>query len=109
MPCFIPEPAPFFSRDWHSDPETEMILFCGRDIIVQEENGVCVLPRAADVAGVLPCEALKVGEAGGRRLFAAEPEELPEELPGGLTRIPFRTAAGKLDRNVCPAVFRGRE
>ena len=109
MSLFIPEPAPFFSTEWRSDPETEVILFCGRDILVREENGVCALPCAASVSGIFPREALKVGEADGRRLFAAEPEELPEDLPGGLTRIPLRIAAGKLDRKIRSAVFRGRE
>jgi len=109
MLSFVPEPAPAFSAAWKADPKSLLIFLNGNDIVLQCRDGAASLPEAASVTAFYGRDALKTGRLGDRTVYAAEADPLPDDLPAGLERVPFRIATGRLAPDVLPAVFRGKE
>ena len=104
MADFIPASAPVLTADWQQCPNAHMILFCGKDILLQKGPGDCCSFPAPETA-TLSGEALLIGHRKNTPCFAAETEEIPESLDV----IPLRSAAALLPEEDFFAACRAKE
>jgi len=104
MANFIPASAPVLTADWQQCPDAHMILFCGKHILLRRESDDrCSFPtpKAAPLSG----EALLVGHRENIPCFAAETENIPENVD----LIPLRSAVALLPEEDFFAACRAKE
>ena len=104
MADFIPASAPVLTADWQTHSNAELILFCERDILLKKRNND-TYSFPASASSSVPEKALLIGHRNETPCFAAETEEIPEELEA----IPLRSAAALLPEEDFFAACRAKE
>ena len=49
MAKFIPDPQPDYTEDWKKNPDAEMIVFCGREMLLRTRQDKFFFPRVAEL------------------------------------------------------------
>ena len=106
MPKFIPDPAPAFTQEWKNDPNAELIIFSGRDMLLCPENDQYSFPNTAALQN-LNISALSIGNRDGIPCYAADLDTLPE-TPANVQTVPVRLAVGYLHDSAFAAGCRSK-
>ncbi len=110
MAKFIPNPQPVYTEEWKNNPDAEMIVFCGREMLLHPRQDKFFFPRAAELDSLNLSTALSIGFRDGTPCFAVELPSVPEkELPGGMRKVEVRLAVGHLEPDAFSAGSRARE
>lgn len=107
MPKFIPDPAPAFTPEWKNNPNAELIVFCGRDMLLRPGHEQYSFPRTADLQN-LNISALSIGSRDGTPCYALDLDTLPE-TPANVQTVPVRLAVGYLHNTAFAAGCRAKE
>ena len=107
MPKFIPDPAPAFTPEWKNNPNAELIVFCGRDMLLRPGHEQYSFPRTADLQN-LNISALSIGSRDGTPCYALDLDTLPE-TPANVQTVPVRLAVGYLHDTAFAAGCRAKE
>ena len=78
MSRFIPDPTPVYTPEWKDRPDAELIVFCGRDMLLCPHENRYEFPRSADLRHWNIHAALRIGMCDGKPCYAVELPELPE-------------------------------
>ena len=81
MSTFIPDPSPVYTPEWRKHPDAELIVFCGRDMLLRSDNDQYEFPRTAELEYLNISSALSIGLRNGRPCYAVDLAELPEPPP----------------------------
>lgn len=108
MSKFIPDPSPVYTPEWRKHPDAELIVFCGRDMLLCPQENRYVFPRAAELAELDIPAALSIGRRDGRPCYAVDLAELPEP-PEPVQKIAVRLAVGYLQDTAFSAGCRAKE
>ena len=109
MPRFIPDPSPVYTPEWKNHPEAELIVFCGRDMLLCPREDRYDFPRAEELRDWGIGAALSIGMRDGVPCYAVDLTELPEEPPEPLRKVAVRTAVGCLQDAAFSAGCRAKE
>ncbi len=111
MSTFAPDPAPAYTEQWNSNPDSEIIVFCGKEMLLREGEDVYRFPKAADLESLsirIP-SALSIGERNGVPCYAVELEQMPELSTELVKQVEVRIAVGNLDDSSFTAGCRAKE
>lgn len=109
MSRFIPDPTPVYTPEWKDRPDAELIVFCGRDMLLCPHENRYEFPRSADLRHWNIHAALRIGMCDGKPCYAVELPELPELPPEPVKKIAVRTAVGCLQDSAFSAGCRAKE
>lgn len=109
MSTFIPDPSPVYTPEWRKHPDAELIVFCGRDMLLRSDNDQYEFPRTAELEYLNISSALSIGLRNGRPCYAVDLAELPEPPPEPVQKVAVRHAVGFLRDSAFSAGCRAKE
>lgn len=109
MPKFIPDPIPVYTTEWKKNPDAEMIVFCGREMLLRPQQDQFTFPRVADIKALNLSTALSIGSRDGTPCFAVDLQTVPETEIGDVQKVEVRLAVGRLDDAAFSAGCRAKE
>ncbi len=109
MAKFIPDPQPVYTEDWKKNPDAEMIVFCGREMLLRTRQDKFFFPRVAELDSLNLSTALSIGFRDGRPCFAVDLPSVPDNLSADMRKVEVRLAVGHLESDAFSAGSRARE